>query len=58
MVNMQCGTASRRKKVKSGSEVSDDEVFHLPQVPDMPLAGSSHGHNVTFRSLDVRPGSI
>ena len=33
-------------------------VFQLPHVPDMPIAGSSHGQKVTFRSLDVRPGSI
>ena len=55
---MQHGTASRRKKVKSGSEVSEAEVFHLPQMPDMPIAGSGHGHKVTFRSPVVRLGSI
>ena len=38
--------------------MSDDEVFHLPQAPDMPIAGSGHGHKVTFRSPVVRPGSI
>ena len=58
MLNKQCGTASRRKKVKSGSEVRKDKAFHLPQVADMPLAGSSHGHKVTFRSPGVRPGSV
>ena len=57
-VNMQHGTASKNRKVKSGSDYSDDEVFHLPQVPDMPIAGSSHGHKVTFRSPVVRLGSI
>ena len=57
-VNMQHGTASKNKKKKSGSDYSDDEVFHLPQVPDMPIAGSSHGYKVTLKSLVVRPGSI
>ena len=47
---MQCGTASKNRKGKSGSDYSDDEVFQLPQVQDMPIAGSSHGHKVTFRS--------
>ena len=58
MVNTEHCTASRRKKVKSVSEVSEDEVFILPQVPDMPLAGSSHGLKVTFMSPVVRPGSV
>ena len=57
-VNMQHGTASKNRKVKSGSDFSDDEVFQLPQVPDTPIAGSGHGHKVTFRSPVVRPGSI
>ena len=57
-VNMQCGTASRRNNLKSCSDFSNDEVFHLPQVSDMPIAGGGHGHKVTFRSLIVRPGSI
>ena len=57
-VNMQHGTASKNRKVKSGSDYSDDEVFQLLQVPDIPIAGSSHGYNVTFRSPVVRPGSI
>ena len=26
------------------------------RVPDMPIAGSSHGQKVTFRSPVVRPG--
>ena len=55
---MQHGTASKNRKVKIGSDYSDDEVFQLPQVPDTPIAGSSHGHKVTFRSPVVRPGSI
>ena len=46
---MQSGTASKNRKVKSGSNYSDDDVFQLPQVPDTPIAGSSHGHKVTFR---------
>ena len=57
-VNTQHGMASYSRKVKSGSDFSDDEVFHLPQVPDMAIAGSGHGHKVIFRSLIVRPGSI
>ena len=44
--------------MKSGSDCSDDEVFHLPQVPDTLIAGSGHGHKVTFRSLVVRSGSV
>ena len=44
--------------MKSGSNFSDDEAFHLPQVPGMPIAGSGHGHKVTFRSPVVRPGSV
>ena len=45
----------------SGRDTSEDEVFesdHLPQVPDMPIAGSDHGHKVTFRSPIVRPKSV
>ena len=49
-VNVQHGTVSKNKKIRSGSEYSEDEVFQLPQVPDMPIAGSSHGQEVTFRS--------
>ena len=49
-VNKQHGSASKIRKNKSGSDYSDDEVFHLPQVPDMPIAGSGHWHKVTFRS--------
>ena len=56
MINMQHGTASRRKKVKSGRKLSEDEVFRLPQVPDTPIAGSGHGHKVTFRSPVWDPG--
>ena len=57
-VNMWHGTASKNRKYNCGSEYSDDEVFQLLPVPDMPIAGSSHGHKVTFRSLVVKPGSI
>ena len=57
-VNMQHGTASKNRKVRSDSKYSGDEVFQLPQVPDMPIAGCSHGQKVTFRSLVVRPGSV
>ena len=39
-VNMQHGTASKIRKITSGSEYSEDEVFQLPQVPDTPIAGS------------------
>ena len=47
-----------KSRAKSGSDHSDDEVFQLPQVPDMSITGSSHGHEVTFGSLVVRVGSI
>ena len=57
-VNTQHGTAFHMRKVKSGSNFSNDEAFHLPQVPDMPIAGSGHGCKVTFRSLVVRPRLI
>ena len=57
-VNMQCGTASKSRKVQSGSDDSEDEVFQLPQVPDMPIEGNSHGQKVTFRSPVVRMGSV
>ena len=57
-VNTQHDTASKNRKVKSCSDYSDDGVFQLPQVPDMCIAGSSHGHKVTFRSLVVKLGSI
>ena len=55
-VNMQHGTASKNRKIRSGNKYSEDEVFQLPQVPDMPIRGSSHGQKVTFRSLVVRLG--
>ena len=58
MVNIQHGTASRNRKVISGSNYSKDEVFQLPQVPDMPIAGSSLGQKVTFRSPVVKPCSV
>ena len=57
-VNSQHGTASHNRKVKSGSNFSNDEVFHLPQVLDMPIAGSGHGHKVTLKTPVVRPRSI
>ena len=57
-VNTQHGTASKNRQVKSASDYSDYEVFQLPQVQDTPIAGSSHGHKVIFRSLVVRQGSI
>ena len=57
-VNMKHGSASKSRKIKSGSDYSKDEVFQLPQVPDTPIAGSSHGQKVTFRSPVVRLGSV
>ena len=57
-VNTQCGSASKNRKIRNGSKYSEDEVFQLPQEPDTPTAGSSHGQKVTFRSLVVRLGSI
>ena len=45
-VNTQCGTASKNRGVRDGSNYSEDEVFRLPQVPDTPIAGSSHGQKV------------
>ena len=60
-MKIQNDTVSKSRKVKSGSELSEDEVFesyHLPQVPDTPITGSGHGHKVTFRSPIVRPGSV
>ena len=48
-VNMQHGTVSKNRQIKSGSKCSDDEMFQLPQVPDIPIAGSSHGQKVTIR---------
>ena len=57
-LNMQHGTASKNRKVRSCSNYSEDEVFQLHWVPDMPIAGNSHGQKVTFRSPVVRPGSV
>ena len=57
-VNRHHGTALKSRKIRSGSESSEDEVFQLPQVSDTPIAGSSHGQKVTFRSPVVRPGSV
>ena len=47
-------------KVRSGSELSDDEVFRSTSGarPETSLAGSGHGHKVILRSLVVRPGSV
>ena len=53
-VNMQHGTASKNRRARDGSNHSENEVFQLPQVPDMPIAGQK----VTFRSPVVRPGSV
>ena len=52
-VNMQHGTASKNRRARDGSNY-EDEVFQLPQVPDMPIAGQK----VTFRSPVVRLGSV
>ena len=44
-VNTQHGTTSWANNSKSGRTTIEDEVFdscHLPQIPDMPMAGSSH----------------
>ena len=57
-VNKQNGTASKNRKTRSGSKVSEDEVFNLPKGHDTPLEDSGHGPRVTFRSLVVRPGSV
>ena len=57
-VNTQHDTASKNRGVRDGSNYSEDEVFRLRQVPDMPIAGSSHGQKVTFRSPVVRMGSV
>ena len=57
-INTQCGSAMKNRKVKSGSDDSKDEVFQLPQVPDTPITGNSHGQKVTFRSPVVRLGSV
>ena len=53
---MHCGTASKNRKVKSGSDFSDNEVFHLPQVPDMPIAGSANQKYKNLRD-DTQPMS-
>ena len=55
------GLCQEIEKVKSGIDLSEDELFesyHLPQVPDMPIAGSGYGHKLIFRSLVVRPGLL
>ena len=57
-VNTQRGTASKNRRTRNGSDYCEDEVFQLPQVPDTPITGSSHGHKVTFRSPVVRLGSV
>ena len=38
-VNMQHGTALKNRRARDGSDYSENEVFQLPQVPDMPIAG-------------------
>ena len=53
-VNTQCGTASKNRRARDGSDYSENEVFQLPQVPDTPIAGQK----VTFRSPVVRPGLV
>ena len=53
-VNTQRGTASKNRRTRNGSDYCDDEVFQLPQVPDMPIAGQK----VTIRSPVVRLGSV
>ena len=57
-INTKHGSTSKSRKIRSGSDYSKDKVFQLPQVPDTPIAGSSHGQKVTFRSLVVRLGSV
>ena len=44
----------KNRRVRDGSDYSEDEVFQLPQVPDTPIAEQK----VTFRSPVVRPGSV
>ena len=51
---MQHGTALKNRRARDGSDYSEDEIFQLPQVPDMPTAGQK----VTFRSPVVRQGSV
>ena len=53
-VNTQCGTASKNRRARDGSNYSENEVFQLPQVPDTPIAGQK----VTFRNPIVRPGLV
>ena len=53
-VNTQCGTASKNRRARDGSNYSENGVFQLPQMPDMPIAGQK----VTFRSPVVRPASV
>ena len=43
-VNTQCGTASKNRRARDGSDYSENEVFQLCQVSDMPIAGQK----VTF----------
>ena len=60
-VYTQHGTASRNRKIKGGSKLGEGKVFesyHLSQVLNTPITGSGHVHKVTFRSLDVRLGSV
>ena len=55
-VNTQCGTASKNRRARDSSDYSEDEVFQLPQVPNMPIVGSSHGQKVTFRESSCETG--
>ena len=57
-VNTKHDSVSKSRKLRSGSDYSKDDVFQLPQVPDTPTAGSSHGQKVTFSSPVVRLGSV
>ena len=61
VIHMQHGNVSRSRKTKISSEFSEDEAFesyHLPEVLDMLITGSGHGHKVAFRSPVVRPRSV
>ena len=58
---MHCGTLLQLSKRKGGRTTIEDDIFdscHLPQIPDMPMAGSGHGHRVTLRSPVMRTGSV
>ena len=55
---MQHGTALKNRRARDCSNYSEDEVFQLHEVPDVPIAGSSHGQKVTFMSPVLRLGSV